>query len=79
MSARDKAISIHKRIYDQIRCLNAPIELSYETAKAIAIDEVDEIIEALSEYDNRNDTYELQNMDGDFRWWDIVKQELKNL
>ena len=34
---------------------------------------VDEIIDALETYDDRNDTFELQNMDGDFRYWDKVK------
>jgi hypothetical protein len=37
---------------------------------------VDEIINALENYDDENDTFELQNMDGDFRYWDKVKNEL---
>ena len=37
---------------------------------------VDEIINALETYDDENDTFELQNMDGDFRYWDKVKNEL---
>jgi hypothetical protein len=37
---------------------------------------VDEIINALETYDDDNYTFELQNMDGDFRYWDKVKNEL---
>ena len=37
---------------------------------------VDEIINALETYDDDNDTFELQNMDSDFRYWDKVKNEL---
>jgi hypothetical protein len=52
---------------------------SKEFAKLFALQVVKEIDHALTEYDNRNNTYELQNMDGDFRWWDIVKQEIEKL
>jgi hypothetical protein len=44
-----------------------------------AIITLDEIIEALLEYDNRNATYELQNMDRDFSYWKQVKQEINKL
>jgi len=48
-------------------------------AKQCALIAVDEIIEALLEYDNRNATYELQNMDRDFNYWEQVKQEIEKL
>jgi hypothetical protein len=48
-------------------------------AKQCAVIAVDEIIEALVEYDNRNNTYELQNMDRDFNYWKQVKQEIELL
>lgn len=38
---------------------------------------VDEIIDALEEYDNRNNTYELQNMDRDFNYWQQVRKEIE--
>ena len=50
-----------------------------DKAKECALIAVDEIIDALEKYDDRNDTYELQNMDGDFRYWDKVKQEIEKL
>lgn len=50
-----------------------------DTTKNYALIAVDEIIDALEKYDDRNDTYELQNMDGDFRYWDKVKQEIEKL
>ena len=37
---------------------------------------VDEIINALETYDYDNQTIELHNMDGLFRYWDKVKNEL---
>lgn len=47
-------------------------------SKQCALIAVDMIIDALSEYDNRNNTYELQNMDRDFHYWQQVKQEIEN-
>jgi hypothetical protein len=41
--------------------------------KELAPKVVDEIINALETYDDINDTFELQNMDGDFRYWEKVK------
>ena len=48
-------------------------------AQQCALIAVDEIIEALLEYDIRNATYELQNMDRDFNYWEQVKQEIEKL
>jgi hypothetical protein len=48
-------------------------------SKQCALIAVDGIIDALSEYDNRNNTYELQNMDRDFNYWQQVKQEIEKL
>ena len=50
-----------------------------DIAKQCAIKTVDEIIEALKEYDDRNNTDELQNMDRDFVYWSKVKQEIEKL
>lgn len=47
--------------------------------KQCALIAVDEIIDALAEYDDRNNTYELQNMDRDFNYWQQVKSELQSL
>ena len=51
-------------------------DLVSKFGKELAIKVVDEIIDALETYDDYNDTFELQNMDGDFRYWDKVKNEL---
>ena len=51
-------------------------ELISTFGKELAPKVVDEIINALETYDDYNDTFELQNMDGDFRYWDKVKHEL---
>ena len=53
--------------------------LTTEHAKVCALIAVDEIIEALLEYDIRNATYELQKMDRDFNYWEEVKKEIENL
>ena len=47
-------------------------------AKQCALKEVDAIMIALEEYDDRNKTYELQNMDRDFNYYSEVKKEIEN-
>jgi hypothetical protein len=47
-----------------------------DNAKLSALIAVDEIIKALETYDEINNTFELQNMDSDFRYWERVKQEI---
>jgi len=51
-------------------------DLVSKFGKELALKVVNEIIDALETYDDYNDTFELQNMDGDFRYWDKVKHEL---
>ena len=51
-------------------------DLVSKFGKELAPKVVDEIIDALETYDDYNDTFELQNMDSDFRYWDKVKNEL---
>jgi hypothetical protein len=59
-------------------------------AKMCAIIAVDEILEALEEYDERTENYlkkdfpnyfssELQNMEQDLRYWQEIKQEIEKL
>lgn len=40
---------------------------------------VDEVIKSLEEYDERNNTHELQNMESSFRYWEKVRKELELL
>jgi len=70
MTPKEKALELIEDMQ------NAP-EIGYnEHAKQCALIAVDEIIEALLEYDIRNATYELQNMDRDFNYWEEVKKEI---
>jgi hypothetical protein len=46
-------------------------------SKKCAIKAVIEVISALEEYGKT--TFELQNMESEFRWWDEVKTELEKL
>jgi hypothetical protein len=49
-------------------------------SKEVVIKVICEIEDALSEYDDRNpNSHELQNMDGDFRYWNKVRNWLKSL
>ena len=71
MTPQEKAKELVNSYYKEIKYL--------ERAKQCALIAVNEIIDALEKYDDRNDTFELQNMDGDFRYWDKVKQEIEKL
>ena len=63
-------------------------DLVSKFGKEVAVKVVDEIIDALSIYDEFTEQHlkdefgleyfsaELQNMDGDFRYWDKVKHKL---
>ena len=69
MTAKEKAKEIHKRfIFD---------EFEYYESKSAAIITVDEIIIALVAYGTDSD--QLQNMDSELRWWESVKNEIKQL
>jgi hypothetical protein len=51
----------------------------YKQAIQCAISELEAIIEALKEYDERNNTFELQNMDADFRYYENELISLKTM
>lgn len=73
MTPKEKAEELYKRMYTQHS------NIYPSTAKQCALIAVDEILDALAEYDDRNNTYELQNMDRDFNYWQEVKQEIGKL
>jgi hypothetical protein len=52
-------------------------ELTLEDRKQCALIVVDEIEKALTDY-GRGDSFQLQNMDSEFRFWEQVKQEIQN-
>ena len=60
----------------QLTAVERAKDLVSKFGKELALKVVNEIIDALETYDDYNDTFELQNMDGDFRYWDKVKHEL---
>ena len=47
-------------------------------SKQCALMAVDEIEKALTDY-GRGDSFQLQNMDSEFRFWEQVKQEIEKL
>jgi hypothetical protein len=49
-----------------------------DTTKKYALIAVDEIEQALTDY-GRGDSFQLQNMDSEFRFWEQVKQEIEKL
>lgn len=66
-------------------CDIACVKLGFKEAKACALICVDRMVKVLEEYDKRTEEYikndylsfELQNMDGDFRFLSKVKQEIQ--
>jgi len=81
MTPKKKATELVNTYYNKIEhtISNEYAKLTKDITKQCALIAVDEIIEALLEYDNRNNTYELQNMDRDFNYWEEVKKEIENL
>jgi hypothetical protein len=75
MTPKEKAEDLINKFYIKGDMLKE--SHSYRLAKKCALIAVDEIEKSLLEYDNRNNTYELQNMDRDFNYWKQVKKELE--
>jgi hypothetical protein len=74
MTPKEKAKEIFNKYYETL-----PLWGIYGNSKQCALIAIDEIEKSLLEYDNRNATYELQNMDRDFSYWEQVKQQIKKL
>ena len=87
MSPKEKAeklvekyyVTIYYTIHQQQKGEECTFLVVNEKAKQCALIAIDEIEKSLLEYDNRNATYELQNMDRDFSYWEQVKQEIELL
>jgi hypothetical protein len=74
MTTKEKAESIFHQMYKILWHTNAePIH-----CKECALIAVDEIEKALTDY-GRGDSFQLQNMDSEFRYWDKVKKEIEKL
>ena len=75
MTAKEKAFELFNKMYKYQLDKKAPI--SWELAKKQAFICVCEIIKVLIDYGT--ESYELQNMDSEFRFLDEVKNELEKL
>jgi hypothetical protein len=84
MTPKEKAENLVDKMLKQV---------GYDTGLAVpcALIAVDEIIDSMSRYDDLVEedlkrefgieffSCEVQNMDGDFRYWQQVKQEIENI
>lgn len=70
MTAKDKAKELYDR-YCQINNIDEADHIRKACARLSAGVAVDEIVKALEEYGQT--TFELQNMDREFAYWDMVK------
>ena len=78
MTPKEKAKELYCKYTDALNIRDLQTTAN-PFAKQCALILIDEIIDALAEYDERNNTYELQNMDRDFNYWQQVKSELQSL
>lgn len=81
MSPKDKAEDLFDRFwfvntYDELNEIDD--ELTSEDRKKCALLVVNEIEHALADY-GRGDSFQLQNMDSEFRYWEQVKEEIEKL
>jgi hypothetical protein len=85
MTAKEKA----NELVNKFR-IHQPVWEVKDDAKKCALIAVDEILDALFDYDTNTENYlrdefkdyassEVQNMDSDIRYWEAVKQELEKL
>ena len=91
MTPKEKAKDLVEKygaLTDECDCLEwhcICFDMSDYKAKECAIIAVDEILMALHEYDENTElmikesSYQLQNMERDWNYWTVVKQEISNL
>jgi hypothetical protein len=73
MTPKEKADSIFQQMYKILWHTNSnPIH-----CKECALIAVDLINESLTDYGS-GDSFQLQNMDSEFRYWDKVKKEIES-
>lgn len=76
MTPQDKAKELYCKYTDALNIRDLQTTAN-PFAKQCALILIDEIIDALVEYDDRTNTYEI--MDKDFNYWQQVKSELQSL
>jgi len=74
MTAKDKALELINNFEIKFYTMGGYVTDGDETIK-YCLGIVDEIIKALKEYGDTS--FELQNMDGEFRFWYEVKKEIE--
>jgi hypothetical protein len=77
MTPKEKARELFDKMMYHIM-YNCQPTLSEMVAKECALIAVDEIEKALTDY-GRGDSFQLQNMDSEFRYWEQVKNEIEKL
>ena len=75
----DKMNVIHYRtLVGKKKDMRVPISMYDSQIMQCALIAVDEIEQALTDY-GRGDSFQLQNMDSEFRYWSKVREEIQNI
>jgi len=75
MTPQDTANKIVSKYFIMLRHDKLIEDVNLHTAKKCALIAVDLINESLTDYGS-GDSFQLQNMDSEFRYWEQVKQEI---
>jgi len=80
MTPKDKAEELYSKYYNRIEhSLSEDVSgFEKDIVKHLVVIAVDEIEQALTDY-GRGDSFQLQNMDSEFRFWEQVKTEIEKL
>lgn len=80
MTAKEKAEELYSKYYDRIEhSLSEDVSgFEKDIVKHLVVIAVAEIEQALTDY-GRGDSFQLQNMDSEFRFWEQVKIEIEKL
>jgi hypothetical protein len=79
MTPKEKAEELYCKYYNRIEHTLSEDVSGFEKdiVKHLVVIAVDEIEQALTDY-GRGDSFQLQNMDSEFRFWAQVKQEIQH-
>jgi len=80
MTPKEKAEELYSKYYNRIEHTLSEDVSGFEKdiVKHLVVIAVAEIEQALTDY-GRGDSFQLQNMDSEFRFWEQVKQEIEKL
>jgi hypothetical protein len=79
MTPKEKAEELYSKYYNRIEHTLSEDVSGFEKdiVKHLVVIAVAEIEQALTDY-GRGDSFQLQNMDSEFRFWEQVKKEIQN-